>query len=370
MVRNYLASIRFGVKRSGNTRRITTLGLIFVLLLSLLLTAATPVTSNSLPWFDILDVYPGHWVVLRCYNFYSGIDFQFLMGKHGTEGVDGIYVDNANDRTAEVFEITLEIPYSLRNENRIDIRAVSSEGYYYYDSFFNVGAYSSAVSTGGTDTAYAYTAYIPTFDITAVTADTSVAILTHNFPAGQTFTVRMGPYGSYGIGGTIVGTTDSGAGGSFAAVYTIPDVLKGSSMIAIRMDSPQGYYSFNYFYNNTATVTAAAQPAATPTAVPIVPATYTGFPYFYVSKVVKDVSVTIDGHNFPPGRSYKVMMGAYNTYGIGGIVVGLTDSDGGGNLVATYNIPAALAGSDLIAIRMESMGGDYAYNWFYNNTNP
>jgi len=193
-----------------------------------------------------------------------------------------------------------------------------------------------------------------------------VAILTHNFPAGQTFTVRMGPYGSYGIGGTIVGTTDSGAGGSFAALYNIPDALKGSAMIAIRMDSPQGYYSFNYFAN----ATEGTVPAVTPTTIPVVPATYTGFPFFYISKVVKDASVTIDGHNFPPNQTFTVTMGSYGSYGIGGIAVGTTNSDGGGNLIATYTIPAALAGYSLIAMRMESPQGYYAYNWFYNNSTP
>jgi len=48
------------------------------------------------------------------------------------------------------------------------------------------------------------------------------------------------------LGGPLSARTDSGAGGSFAALYNIPDALKGSAMIAIRMDSPQGYYSFNY----------------------------------------------------------------------------------------------------------------------------
>jgi len=43
------------------------------------------------------------------------------------------------------------------------------------------------------------------------------------------------------VNGIIVGTTDSGDGGSFQVLYTIPDELKGLSKIAIRLDSPEGF---------------------------------------------------------------------------------------------------------------------------------
>jgi hypothetical protein len=92
---------------------------------------------------------------------------------------------------------------------------------------------------------------VPTFTIVSVVRDTSVTIRTSNFPANQTFTARMGPIGTRGIGGTSVGTTNSGSGGSFTATYNIPAHLRGSYQIAIRLDSPSGYFSYNWFYNNT-----------------------------------------------------------------------------------------------------------------------
>jgi hypothetical protein len=61
----------------------------------------------------------------------------------------------------------------------------------------------------------------------------------------------MGPMGTKGIGGIVVGTTDSGVGGAFSATYNIPAALAGSYQIAIRMDSPQGFLAYNWFYNNT-----------------------------------------------------------------------------------------------------------------------
>jgi hypothetical protein len=60
----------------------------------------------------------------------------------------------------------------------------------------------------------------------------------------------MGAYGTLGVNGTVVGTTDSG-NGSFTATYTIPAVLRGSSRIAIRLQSTSGHFSYNWFWNNT-----------------------------------------------------------------------------------------------------------------------
>lgn len=196
-------------------------------------------------------------------------------------------------------------------------------------------------------------AAIPTFSIVSVVTDTSVTIQTFNFPAGQTFTVRMGAYGTLGIGGVVIATTNSGAGGSFLATYSIPDSLKGSDRIAIRMDSPAGYYAYNWFWNSTATVSSGASGVV---------------PTFTITDVVKDTSVTVRTSNFPAGKDFTVRMGPYGTLAIGGTVVATTSSGAGGSFEATYSIPASLAGSYRIAIRMDSADGYYAYNWFYNNT--
>ncbi|NJN43709.1 MAG: hypothetical protein HC806_02540 [Anaerolineae bacterium] len=94
---------------------------------------------------------------------------------------------------------------------------------------------------------------IPTFVIQSVVKDSTVTITTNNFPANDTFNVRMGYMGTKGINGTLVATQASGAGGTFTSTYTIPDALKGQYQIAIRLESPtSGYYAFNWFYNNTA----------------------------------------------------------------------------------------------------------------------
>jgi LysM repeat protein len=90
---------------------------------------------------------------------------------------------------------------------------------------------------------------IPTFTIVSVVPDQSVTIRTANFPANQRFDILMGASGTKGINGTYVTSTQSGNGGSFTATYQIPVNLRGADRIAIRLQSPSGYFSYNWFFN-------------------------------------------------------------------------------------------------------------------------
>jgi len=94
-------------------------------------------------------------------------------------------------------------------------------------------------------------ARIPTFTIASVGRNKSVTIQTANFPADTRFVVRMGRYGTLGVNGIAVATIDSEEGGSFRATFQIPEELQGRSRIAIRLESASGYYSYNWFYNQT-----------------------------------------------------------------------------------------------------------------------
>jgi hypothetical protein len=207
---------------------------------------------------------------------------------------------------------------------------------------------------------------IPTFSIVSAVTDSTVTVQTADFPANQHFTVRMGLFGTLGINGVVVATTDSAGGGSFQATYTIPDSLKGQSLIAIRMDNDSGYYySYNWFYNNQSTVVPTPSGGGpSPVVYPI-----TGIPTFTISSVVNDSSVVIHTNNFPANEKFTVQMGNYGTFGINGVVVATTDSGAGGSFEATYTIPDSLKGQGKIAIRMDNATGYYfSYNWFYNVT--
>jgi LysM repeat protein len=89
----------------------------------------------------------------------------------------------------------------------------------------------------------------PSFSIVSVVPNQSVTIRTSNFPANQQFNVSMGAFGTKGVNGTYVTGMQSGSGGSFTATYQIPANLRGFDRIAIRLQSPAGYYSYNWFYN-------------------------------------------------------------------------------------------------------------------------
>jgi LysM repeat protein len=92
----------------------------------------------------------------------------------------------------------------------------------------------------------------PTFAIVSVVKDTSVTIRTADFPANEDFVVTMSAVNSLAVGGTVVGTTNSAAGGVFTTTYSLPAGLTGTPQISIRLQSADGYYAFNWFWNVTA----------------------------------------------------------------------------------------------------------------------
>jgi len=203
---------------------------------------------------------------------------------------------------------------------------------------------------------------IPTFAVVRVIPDTSVTILSNNFPVGRSFDVLMGPISTQGIGGIKVTTINSSAGGSFNATFNIPTALHGQYQIAIRLENNtgSGYYAYNWFYNDRYTNTQGAPPASggKPT------------PTFSISQVKPDESVTIVTQNFPANDRFEALMGYMGSRGIGGIVVHTVTSGAGGSQSYTLTIPPALHGQPQIAIRLQSISGSdyYAYNWFVNNT--
>jgi hypothetical protein len=225
----------------------------------------------------------------------------------------------------------------------------------------------------------------PSFSIVTVVEDDKVTIKTYNFPAGDSFKVRMGAYGTLGVGGTVVDTQASGGGGTFTATYSIPAGLAGATRIAIRLESPtSGYYAYNWFWNNTSNATAAPTSTPGPTNTPGGPtntpaptatggaAPVSGFPYFYITGVDRDNDVTIQGYNFTKNDTYTVRMNTFGTLGLGGTVADASyATDGDGNFSATFSIPGGLAGLDRIAIRMDSnTTAYYAFNWFWNFDHP
>ncbi len=355
----------------------------FILLVTALLLVITMVVNQpkivqaytGYPTFSIVSVEKDVSVTIQTKNLPPNQTFTVRMGKFGTLGIGGTVVGTTDSGEGGVLTLKYNIPDVLKGSTLIAIRMDSTAGYYAYDWFTNSAATPAATATpSGTKTpaptATAGYKGIPTFSIVSVVQGDKVTIKTSNFPAKQTFTVRMGAYGTLGVGGTVVGTTDSGGGGAFEATYDIPDALAASSKIAIRLESPAGYFAYNWFVNAPLAATATPVPGTTPTPKPTSIPGYTGIPTFSISAVVKDSSVTISAKNFPPNMTFTVKMGAYGTMAVGGTTVGTKETGAGGSFSETYTIPDNLKGSSKIAIRLESTAGYFAYNWFWNNNAP
>ena len=202
----------------------------------------------------------------------------------------------------------------------------------------------------------------PTMHIDSAVTDVSVTFTTYDFPPNQDFDLTMGKMGTLGIDGWIVDTINSGAGGSATYTYPIPDAFLGDYQISIRLQSAQGYYAYNWFYNDTS-----GTPGVTP---PPSDGDYTGIPTFSIVSANADQDVTILTNNFPANQSFAITIGEMGTLGIDGIVVDTIESGAGGAIQRTFTIPAELHGRYQLSIRAQTAHANpyYAYNWFYNNT--
>jgi len=369
-----------------NKRRLFTLSTI-VVLVALLFVTFGKISAASIPLTSIVSVNPGVSVTVSGKNFTPGVTFTARMGAYGTYGVGGTVVGSIAIDSTGKFTATYAIPSGFTSADKLAIRFDGTNGYFAYDWFTNVASGTSATSAATSVAPSGYTGY-PTIDIAAVSAGSSVTILTHNMPAGQAFTVRINNYGTLGVGGTVVGTTST-AGGSFSQTFAIPSSLASQSKLAIRIDSPTGYYyAYDWFVNQTSGTSATSTPAATATAGPT-PTTgptattgqtatpgptstpvpyYSGYPTMSIASVVKDSSVTLNAYNFPVNQTLNVRMNYFGTLGASGTIVTTVNSGSTGSFSGTYTIPASLVGQVKIAIRIETANGYYyAYNWFWNN---
>jgi hypothetical protein len=226
---------------------------------------ASATSSQSIPTFTILEVVKDQSVTIQTSNFPPNDTFTVTMGAYGTLGIDGVVVGTTKSGNGSSFEQTYNIPSSLAGSTRIAIRLQSpTSGYFAYNWFWNNTATATPSSTPApsptpsptpspspTPTTLTYLGF-PTFTIESVVADKSVAISGINFPANDKFEVFMGAYGTAGIDGINVGSTNTGAGGDLSAIYSIPSSLAGSTRIAIRLESPtSGYFAYNWFWNTT-----------------------------------------------------------------------------------------------------------------------
>ena len=331
--------------------------IVIVALFGSIFAGVSQVQASTYPTFSISEVKTDESVTILTNNMPANKNFNVLMGEIGTKGIDGIIVAALNSDKGGSFLATFPIPEQLKGRAQIAIRLEGTDNpYYAYNWFWNDAKNGTWPEDYPPAQPPTCACNIPTFSIKSVVKGEDVTITTYNFPKNVEFTVLMGKMWTRGINGIEVATLNSGEGGSFEATFDIPAELANEERIAIRLEGTGGYYAYNWFWNNT---------ASTPPAEPV--DGYSGYPYFFITAVEKDTTVSIKAYNLPKDTDFTVLMGKMWTMGINGIEVTTLNSGEGGTLEATFDIPAELAGEQRIAIRLQ---GEvyYAYNWFWNNT--
>jgi hypothetical protein len=218
------------------------------------LTAAFPAAAapaeKVIPTFSIANVVPNSSVTIRTYNLPASDVFEVLMGYQGTEAIGGIRVATFSTGSGGTLNLTFTIPASLRGLDQIAIRlqSVSGSGYYAFNWFPN-----GSFGHGGT---YPYPVVVnhPYIYIDSVVRDATVTLTAYNLPPNDSFNVLMNYMGTFGCYGPVVGSFNTGSGGSQTFTYNIPAYLYHQYQIAIRIQSTSGsrYFAYNWFFNNTA----------------------------------------------------------------------------------------------------------------------
>ncbi len=204
---------------------------------------------GKIPTISIVSVERDESVTIKTSNFPANDSFDVLMGPFGTKGINGKLVETIKSGKGGSFTSNFKIPGSLHGSRQIAIRLQSNSGsgFFAYNWFYN--------STTGSGTGITPSGYkgFPTFSIISVVRNKTVTVKTNNLTPDDMFEVFMGKMGTKGVNGIKVDTVSSGKGGTQTMTFNVPDSLKGSYQIAIRMQSPtSGYFAYNWFYNNTA----------------------------------------------------------------------------------------------------------------------
>ena len=211
------------------------------------------VPPGTIPTFSIASVAAGNTVTITTNTYPANDNFDVYMGKIGTRGVGGVKVTTVSSGAGGTQNFTFTIPDTLKADNQVAIRLQSPvTGYFSYNWFTNVTTGPGVPPTGPTPSPIP-PGTIPTISIQSVVQDSTVTIVTRNYPANDTFNVTMGEFGTQGVNGVAITSVSSGTGGAQTYTFNIPNSLKGDSRIAVRLQSPtSGFFSYNWFWNSTA----------------------------------------------------------------------------------------------------------------------
>ncbi len=207
--------------------------------------------------YRIVGVDPGKSVTIRTSNFPSNVLFDVSIGTKGANGqYQWVAVGQIDSGKGGSFKQQFTIPAAYAAQARLFVRIVQARKGTTVDHWFNNTAAGGTGGAGGWDWLRNYGWWwgnIPTIWIAAVERNNRVLVYANNFPPGLDFNVYMGWMGTRGTNpGIHSGVFYAGENQKW---FNIPAQLYDQYQISIRtQNQATGYYSYNWFYNNTADV--------------------------------------------------------------------------------------------------------------------
>lgn len=236
-------------------------------------------TSGTYWTFSVLSVQQDANVTIQANNFPSNVLFNVKIGRQSGGGYEWKDLPNLDTGNGGYFKAVINIPPGFAGVNQLVVRLIQQKkngrvfhedqwfsnipggtgyggrSYNYNPNNYNSNSNPNTYNSNNNPNNYYNNGYsygcIPTIWIASVNRNSTVTIQTNNFPANTDFQVLMGPMGTHGYG-YYVTTFNSGGGGSMSLTFSIPPQLYGSYQVSIRTQNQwSGYFSYNWFYNNT-----------------------------------------------------------------------------------------------------------------------
>ena len=189
------------------------------------------------------------------------------------------------------------------------------------------------------------------FSVVEVKEDVSFTLRTRDFPRRTNFTVLIDRPGKQAEGGLEAGTFFSEGGGELELTYEIPESLRGALILAVRVESADGYLGTGWFINENR-LYQSKDPAHKPVL------TFSG--------AQKNASVKVAGQNFPPDTRFMVRAGPHHTFYRDYTFVESVTSAADGTLAFTLALPEKAADAEAVMVRLDG-GGTHAYGSYQNS---
>ncbi len=207
---------------------------------------ASPVFASGTPTLEVRSVKFNESVTLRVYNFPADTDVQVRMEAIGVPSSS--VIAGVLRTVAGTFDVVIPLPTVLRDNSQISVRFETTAGALLASTTYansNLIQVTPVVpvtggSTGGRG---------PRLNVVGVDENRTVTARIIGMPAYTDFSIKVGPFYGFSKQGEIVGNINSGSNGDITFTVNLPGSAIDVSLLAIRVDSKNGFYAYNSFRN-------------------------------------------------------------------------------------------------------------------------